>query len=115
MTTIERELDGDPCKKCGGHGSITYSSTAVWRGGAGGQALTAGVCDSCWGSGCSERPWTDLRRMWNQLESLRADSERLRRAVELVREERLHALDNNRREKAEAFSIALDYMRGIRK
>lgn len=41
---------------CGGSGTKTYASTATWRGGAGGQALTSAVCDQCWGSGDKSRP-----------------------------------------------------------
>ena len=52
-----------PCKKCQGTGSVTYSSTAMWRGGIGGSMLTLGVCDHCWGSGDEHRHWTDLRKL----------------------------------------------------
>lgn len=41
---------GDECKNCGGAGVTTYGSTATWRGGVGGQTITTGVCDKCWGS-----------------------------------------------------------------
>ena len=49
------------CTKCNGSGVYMYSSTATWRGGIGGAAMTNAVCDVCWGSGDSGRPWTDLR------------------------------------------------------
>lgn len=52
-----------PCPDCGGSGVKTYSSTALWRRGIGGQAFTNGVCDKCWGSGDSTRPWVDLRKL----------------------------------------------------
>jgi len=57
------------CQKCGGTGSRTYGSTATWRGGIGGAAMTDDVCDQCWGSGDANRFWTDLR-------ALEADQER---------------------------------------
>ena len=57
----------DVCKKCGGAGSIAYSSTATWHGGIGGQAMTVGVCDSCWGSGSRGNKWPDLRRIYAAL------------------------------------------------
>ncbi|VVB53302.1 Uncharacterised protein [uncultured archaeon] len=51
------------CPKCQGWGSKTYSSTATWRGGIGGQVMTTDVCDKCWGSGDATKPWTDLRKL----------------------------------------------------
>lgn len=51
------------CKDCYGSGVKTYSSTATWRGGIGGQAVTSAVCDKCWGSGNSNKPWANLRKM----------------------------------------------------
>lgn len=53
----------DPCPECQGSGIKSYSSTSLWRRGVGGQAFTNGVCDKCWGSGDSNRPWTDLRKL----------------------------------------------------
>jgi hypothetical protein len=53
----------DPCMSCRGTGVKVYSSTALWRGGIGGQAMTNGPCDTCWGSGDRYRPWTDLRKL----------------------------------------------------
>lgn len=57
-----RDVD-DPCLRCDGTGRITYGSTATWRGGIGGQALTADVCDTCWGSGDRYRHGVDLRTL----------------------------------------------------
>jgi hypothetical protein len=54
---------GSPCPKCSGYGVRTYASTATWMGGVGGQALTSGICDSCWGSGDTNRPWLNLREL----------------------------------------------------
>ena len=51
------------CEKCGGQGERSYASTATWRGGIGGHAMTEDVCDSCWGSGRSDQPWADLRAL----------------------------------------------------
>lgn len=51
------------CAKCKGAGVRSYSSTATWRGGVGGQAFTADVCDGCWGSGVADRPWLNLRTL----------------------------------------------------
>lgn len=56
----------EPCTRCNGTGSLLYSSTATWRGGMGGAAMTRDVCDRCWGSGDLARPWTDLRRLRNE-------------------------------------------------
>ncbi len=51
------------CPQCEGSGSRGYASTATWRGGIGGQMITAAVCDSCWGSGDAARPWANLRKL----------------------------------------------------
>ncbi len=56
------DLDIDAiCKDCGGSGKKMYASTATWRGGIGGSALTEAVCDKCWGSGNVHRPWLSHR------------------------------------------------------
>ncbi len=51
------------CQRCNGSGVIQYSSTAGWRNGIGGQAITDDVCDTCWGSGCTERLGVNLREL----------------------------------------------------
>lgn len=56
-----RGIDGKPCPSCGAAGQKVYSSTATWHGGIAGQRMTPGICDKCWGSGDSERPWANLR------------------------------------------------------
>lgn len=50
------------CPECGGAGVRAYGSTATWRGGVGGQAITNDVCNKCWGSG-KKQPWPSHRRM----------------------------------------------------
>lgn len=62
----------DACERCCGIGRRTYGSTATWRGGIGGQALTEDVCDSCWGSGRRSKKGWDLRALWAELRTLRA-------------------------------------------
>lgn len=52
---------GVECAECGGSGIKTYGSTATWRGGAGGAAITTDVCDHCWGSGNRYKPWPPHR------------------------------------------------------
>lgn len=49
------------CASCGGSGYVAYGSTATWRGGIGGQAITTDVCDKCWGSGNADKPWPSWR------------------------------------------------------
>lgn len=56
----------DPCKTCGGSGTRAYGSTSTWHGGVGGQMITNGVCDKCWGSGDAHRPWPSRRKMESQ-------------------------------------------------
>lgn len=59
------------CQGCQGAGERVYGSTATWRGGIGGAAMTLGVCDTCWGSGDSAHPWENLRKLqedkWKQV------------------------------------------------
>jgi hypothetical protein len=55
-----------PCPTCSGLGGKWYGSTATWRGGIGGAAMTWAVCDECWGSGDQEHAWEDLRKQRDQ-------------------------------------------------
>lgn len=61
MRGIERREDA--CPECVGVGVKSYSSTATWRGGIGGQAFTMDVCDKCWGSGNRHQPWPSHRML----------------------------------------------------
>lgn len=61
-----RGIDADQdtiCRSCDGAGVATYANTSTWRGGVGGSMVTSDVCDMCWGSGASNRPWTNLRKL----------------------------------------------------
>jgi len=49
------------CKTCNGIGTRVYASTSTWRGGIGGAAMTRDVCDSCWGTGRSDKQGINLR------------------------------------------------------
>ena len=66
---VERDLiemrigNATPCEPCHGLGVRAYGSTATWRGGAGGMAITSDVCDRCWGSGTADRPWPSHRHL----------------------------------------------------
>ena len=71
----------DVCPVCDVCGVRVYGSTATWGGGIGGAAMTAGVCDRCWGSGDSANPWTNLRQLRDE-ESARVAE----RAVALLAE-----------------------------
>ena len=66
------------CKECGGLGVKVYANTTTWRGGCGGQAMTNGVCDHCWGSGDRYLQWVDLRGAAQQLARFQAEIEDLR-------------------------------------
>ena len=63
-----------PCHACSGMGVRTYGSTATWRGGVGGQVMTSGRCNHCWGSGDEDRHWVDLRLVegWKQAAAMAA-------------------------------------------
>lgn len=49
------------CESCGGTGRKAYGCTSVWMGGAGGQMVTEGICDRCWGTGDASKPGPNLR------------------------------------------------------
>ena len=53
----------DTCDTCQGAGRLMYGSTATWRGGIGGAALTADVCDKCWGTGTKSMRGADLKAL----------------------------------------------------
>lgn len=69
----------DVCTACSGYGVKQYSSTATWRGGVGGQAMSCDVCDACWGSGSATKTWLNLRTRRDQM-----DAEVNRRALTLL-------------------------------
>lgn len=71
-----------PCPECRGLGRKTYGSTATWRGGIGGQAMTQGVCDKCWGSGEADKPW----KSWREIESLSRQLSTLQEQVKGLRD-----------------------------
>ena len=48
-----------PCKRCSGWGVKSYGNTSTWHHGIGGQMITSGVCDWCWGSGDENNKWTE--------------------------------------------------------
>lgn len=52
---------GQECEPCEGSGIKVYPSTATWRGGIGGAAMTKDVCNHCWGSGVRDKPWPNWR------------------------------------------------------
>jgi hypothetical protein len=55
------------CGECSGLGVKGYGSTATWHGGVGGQAMTSGVCDHCWGSGDHYKKWPSHRVFQNMM------------------------------------------------
>lgn len=63
LRALAHSLRGVACSTCSGYGRRMYSSTATWRGGMGGAAMTVSVCDKCWGTGRSDRSGPDLRKM----------------------------------------------------
>ena len=67
-----------PCPKCKGTGVISYGSTSQWRGGIGGQAITPGPCDVCWGSGDKHRTWGNLRDIDIEVKEQKQEIKRLR-------------------------------------
>ena len=63
LLAVAHRLKGVACTGCGGVGRKSYPSTATWAGGIGGQAVTDGICDKCWGTGRTDRTGADLRRI----------------------------------------------------
>ncbi len=61
FTMSERIGHYEACHPCHGLGVRAYANTTTWRGGIGGQAITSGVCDTCWGSGKHDYPWPSHR------------------------------------------------------
>jgi hypothetical protein len=56
-------LDPDEaCSGCDGAGYKAYGDTSTFWGGIGGQTITSGVCNECWGSGSRINPWPDHRK-----------------------------------------------------
>lgn len=53
---------GDACLRCQGSGVTVYASTARWRGGIGGAAMTNGICNKCWGSGSRSKPGVSIQK-----------------------------------------------------
>lgn len=56
------------CPSCRGIGTRTYGDTSTWHGGVGGQTLTPGVCDKCWGTGRSDHKGVNLRLLKSEAE-----------------------------------------------
>lgn len=62
----------DACERCNGMGAHWYSSGATWRGGMGTASCEWDVCAECWGSGDRNKSWTNLRKVDEVIERLRA-------------------------------------------
>jgi len=75
-----------PCKGCGGLGVRVYGDTSTWMGGIGGQTMTLGVCDKCWGSGDTDKPWTNLRKLQAEKNGIHAAKKEIAAAVQAERE-----------------------------
>ncbi len=87
-------VDDLVCTRCGGSGVTAYGSTSTWRGGAGGQTITRGVCDRCWGSGIEDRPWTNLHKVDSWRASVDESKQRVQTAAETERNEIIKLVDH---------------------
>lgn len=77
-----------PCPACSGLGVRAYSSTTAWSGGMGGQMVTGGVCDKCWGSGDKHRSWPS----WKEMKAIKNENKRLKAKLEKPEQPDLRAL-----------------------
>ena len=59
------------CNGCDGIGKKVYANTSTYLKGIGGQAMTEDVCDECWGSGKSNAPFKNLRKLHEQARQLK--------------------------------------------
>ena len=71
LVGLARIRAGVGCPECSATGMRTYGSTSGWRGGGGGQAITRGVCDRCWGTGRTDVTGPDLRAIARELKRRR--------------------------------------------
>lgn len=93
ITELERELENldartnvkpnNPCPACSGYGLKTYGDTTTWMHGIGGQMMTEDVCDTCWGSGTTDRTGTDLRKVKAHIAKLERERDAARAEVKL--------------------------------
>jgi hypothetical protein len=72
MLSVAHMIAGVACPGCGGSGRKAYASTSTWRGGIGGQMITEGVCDKCWGTGRTDRKGVNLREYEGMLRQQRS-------------------------------------------
>ena len=74
LAAVAHHLFGIACPGCSGMGRKTYADTTGWAGGVGGQAMTVGVCDVCWGTGRTDRTGIDRHRLSFLLAEVMLDS-----------------------------------------
>jgi len=67
LLALAHYLAGVACTECGGLGKRAYSDTATVPGGVGGQAITEGMCDECWGTGRTDVTGPNLRRLYREV------------------------------------------------
>jgi len=70
LMAVAHSIAGVACQRCQGYGYRAYGSTATWRGGIGGQAITTDVCDVCWGSGRHDVKHGDQRQLRSLLRAV---------------------------------------------
>lgn len=75
------------CEECGGRGEKAYGNTSTYNHGIGGQMITEGVCDKCWGSGKKYEPWKswkEINNMKKELEALKQSQGKVLSAEEII-------------------------------
>lgn len=76
LLAAARARMGVACPTCRGLGTRSYGSTATWHGGLGGCMITDGICDTCWGTGRTDKIGTDLRKLREELREKSVESSR---------------------------------------
>jgi len=96
---IFKERPEFPCKKCGGRGERAYGTTATWTGSAGGNMITGGVCDRCWGTGDAKNKGPNLRVLYMELKEikwLKAERDKLQKQADSLKDAVKEALSDAR-------------------
>ena len=63
ITAMVKNLGEIQCSTCQGFGTRAYFNTSMYMGGIGGQTITTGTCNKCWGTGRKDRTGVNLKQL----------------------------------------------------